>query len=96
MKKLAIGTVFFIVWVTLWAGIRPFVDYLMHSQEMNIGRDLVSGIISGVIFTAFFLFVKQGDGGAASTSGSEGTGVPASTSVEEMSHFGTFPQQHEK
>ena len=69
MKKLAIGTVFFIAWVTLWAGIRPFVDYLMHGQEMNIGRDLISGIISGVIFTVFFLLAlqKRGDGGCASS-----------------------------
>jgi len=57
MRKPAIGTITFIAWVALWAGVRPIVDYLVHGQELNIGRDLISGIISGVIFTAFFLFV---------------------------------------
>ena len=57
MKKLAIGAVVFIAWVALWAGIRPSVDHLVHGQELNIGRDLIYGLISGVIFTAFFLLV---------------------------------------
>ena len=56
-KSLTIGSVVFIAWVIMWAVVRPFVDYFVHGQYMNIGRDLISGAISGVIFTALLLLV---------------------------------------
>ena len=56
-KALKIGAAVFVVWVMVWAVVRPYVDYIVHGQDMNIGRDLISGAISGVIFTVLLLLV---------------------------------------
>jgi len=58
-KTLIIGAAVFAIWVLMWAVVRPLIDHFVHGQDMNIGQDLMSGAISGIIFTALFLIVTR-------------------------------------
>ncbi|MCL2201614.1 MAG: hypothetical protein FWB75_06575 [Oscillospiraceae bacterium] len=56
MKKSAVtGIIVFVLWFAIWTIVRPTVDYLVWGVEINWMWSLITGSISGAVFTAIVL-----------------------------------------